>query len=282
MRMFGSSMDGDDDDHDMDYMYQMGLAQEREDTRQVSASQKYPALWELFKTIPPKPGQAPGAKAAFEDLIKRYSEPHRAYHTVAHLEDLASQYEFYRPLLRDAQAKAVLCALFLHDVIYDCEPGKDESKSAAYADGFLNRLGVKERVIQHAVDIIKATAKHMAEEADFATRLFLDMDMSILAARPDIYAFYVSGVRAEFCAKLNLADEEFNEARARLFLRPTLAKGAPIFSTDQYKELEPLARANLRRELEGAYNVDFRGDFRNGPAPRSSVPVARTVAVSSP
>lgn len=211
-------------------------------------------LWNAFKTIPHEVDEATLAEA-FLDVIKRYSEPHRCHHTLTHIEDLVSQYWLYKDSLADS-ASAVLCAIFYHDIVYNCAHGIDEKESAELADKALTGMKVPEATRIRAIDLILATAKHEINPKDIAGNLFLDMDMSILASHPDIYAQYVQNTRFEYCQKLNLTEAVFNEARAQRFLLPILNSNIPIFKTEQFKSLEDIARQNMAWEL-GLYGHHF-------------------------
>lgn len=213
--------------------------------------ENYPDLWELFLEIPAEGPPPAAAEACFDDIIHRHAEPHRFYHDVSHLSFLAFQFAQVRHMLTRGQSRAVLGALFLHDVIYQCQPGADETASGAYARIVLERLAIEQPVIDDARSMIIATATHLS--SDFATQLFLDMDMAILAAPAEVYAHYVRGVTAEFCMKLGLDARQFAAARAARFLRPVLARDTPLFSTPPFRDLDRLARINMQNELDGAF-----------------------------
>ena len=72
-------------------------------------------------------------------LVGRYAEPHRRYHTVAHLEAVADA------LFLDLAADPVCVELaaFFHDAVYDprAPRGANESASAALAEADLRSLG---------------------------------------------------------------------------------------------------------------------------------------------
>lgn len=218
-------------------------------------------LWSLYLTLFPQEVQNSSKLAdSFDDLISLYSEPHRFYHNVSHLEFLAAEFAKHEDKFGQDRS-AVLAALFFHDAIYECKPGHDEQKSADYMVAVLNDLGMGAAVIERAKKIVLATADHEAQ-GDYAAQLFLDMDMSILAAPPEVYDQYVEGVTKEFCTKLSLARPVFEQARVEKFIEPTLAKGA-IFSTDDYKGLEEKAFDNMRREAD-AVAIGSNAAYRAG------------------
>lgn len=215
----------------------------------MSAVSQYPQLWNLFNEILDEGvKETPAAASAFEDLIDRYQETHRGYHTVEHLLDLAEQFEQHRDLF-GKDTKAVIATLLYHDAVYECINGEDEKNSAIYMRDTLQKLGVDGGILDTADRIILATADHSAAKGDDIGQLFLDMDMSILAASPARYDEYLEGVAYEFQTKHGISKADFLTARVDRFLRPTLEKSR-IFKTESYIGLEQAALANIRREMQ--------------------------------
>lgn len=61
-----------------------------------------------------------GGALVYDTLVKRYQEPHRAYHTLKHIIDCLNEFEEVKPLLQNPNA--VEMALLFHDA------GDDEKK----------------------------------------------------------------------------------------------------------------------------------------------------------
>src|SRR5690242_14027091 len=71
-----------------------------------------------------------------DDLARRYSEPHRRYHTLAHVEELLA-------LLRDFELQdrdSVEAAVWFHDAIYDTRATDNEARSAELAATALREM----------------------------------------------------------------------------------------------------------------------------------------------
>ncbi|MFC7387963.1 HD domain-containing protein [Sphaerisporangium rhizosphaerae] len=83
-------------------------------------------------------GDSAAARAVVAELIARWSEPHRRYHTPAHLRAVLAAIE---PLAGfAADTVAVRLAAWFHDAVYDGRPGWDEERSAQLATARLTRL----------------------------------------------------------------------------------------------------------------------------------------------
>jgi len=91
-------------------------------------------------------------------VLERYGEPHRHYHTSAHLTSMLSMSEACdHPSKADP---ALLFAIFYHDAIYDPRRRDNEAASARLAHRELTTVGVKEAVLTRVEAMILATAGH--------------------------------------------------------------------------------------------------------------------------
>jgi predicted metal-dependent HD superfamily phosphohydrolase len=191
------------------------------------------------------PAGAPDT-VAWEALTARYREPHRHYHTLAHLAGVVTQLERLIDALPEvADPTALRLAALYHDAVYDPRSSSNEPDSARLARQALAGLGVAPEVIARTEALILATAPDAVPPEDLDTAVLLDADLSVLGAEPAVYAAYVRGVRAEYG---HLDDEAWRRGRAgvlRSFLdRPT------IYRTELMRtEREHRARANLSAEL---------------------------------
>jgi predicted metal-dependent HD superfamily phosphohydrolase len=186
----------------------------------------------------------PGEAALLGDLATRYAEPHRAYHGLAHLDALAQLYAQVERGPGWIQPAEVKLAISFHDAIY--EPGRsdNEARSAALAGELLEGWPVDVDRIQA---LILATANHAAGDVsgDHDLAHFLDADMAIIGAPPEVYDAYAQGVRREFST---IPAAMFRAGR-RAFVTAQLAR-ASLFHTRWFRDrYERPARANLAREL---------------------------------
>ena len=82
---------------------------------------------------------SPALQDAFEDLVARYAEPHRKYHTLEHLDECLATFANVRALAgRPAEVEV---ALWFHDAIYDTRSNSNEKQSAALAASTALRIG---------------------------------------------------------------------------------------------------------------------------------------------
>lgn len=179
-------------------------------------------------------------------LQKRYGEPHRAYHTWAHIEELFERYEEFAGLVEDATAVRV--ALAYHDAIYDPMRTDNELRSADLMRSECTTL-VDERSLTAASGMIEATVGHTPPtpygHAMSDALHFLDADLSILGAAPERFDAYEEQVRAEYAF---VPADAFTVGR-RGVLQRFLDRPALYFTEWGRARFEAQARANLARAM---------------------------------
>lgn len=181
------------------------------------------------------------AATAWQEIETAYSEPHRHYHTLTHIEAVLSGLATHREAFADPDVAEL--ALFYHDLVYDPACQDNEAQSAARLTARLSGHCDAPRLHRACVHI-EAT-RHHNPTADTDTNLVLDLDMAILGAAWPDYLAYAKGVYAEYLPVYGA--EAYAVGRVKLFLEPTLAKDR-MFLTDPFAVLEPQARDNLLRE----------------------------------
>jgi len=143
----------------------------------------------------------------------------------------------------------VLWALYWHDAIYDPMRGDNEAVSA----NLLREEGagaLPEITLEEAAVIIEATAKHqlpdkLSGEALKDAALFLDMDLSILGARAEVFDGYEKQIRQEY----NFVPEETYRSARGAILQGFLARETLYFTQTCRALWEDVARANLARSI---------------------------------
>jgi predicted metal-dependent HD superfamily phosphohydrolase len=185
----------------------------------------------------PRPGSQ-----VLDELLGRYAEPHRAYHTAQHLEECREQFWRVRSLAADPGA--VQLALWFHDAIYDTRSPHNEEESAAWAVQVLAGVGAPTPLQDSVCGMILAT-KHNAAPYSPDAALTVDIDLSILGALEPRFDEYEAQVRHEYSW---VPEEAFWGARTKI-LHEFLARSR-IYSTGSfYDRLEVPARANLQRSV---------------------------------
>jgi predicted metal-dependent HD superfamily phosphohydrolase len=185
----------------------------------------------------------PALRAAFDGLIARYSEPHRKYHTVRHLDECFAKLAEVRHLAEHPAEVEV--ALWFHDAIYEKRSDQNEAKSAELAAATVRNAGGSAECAQRICDLITAT-RHAAVPQSNDARVLVDVDLSILGESPERFDEYERQVREEY----SWVPEFLFKRERRKILEEFLARPA-IFSTELFRErYEAQARANLERSLK--------------------------------
>lgn len=179
---------------------------------------------------------APGAEAVAQDLIRRWQEPHRHYHTLRHLTAML-------PIVEEASGPPeVALACWFHDAIYDPRRTDNEDASAELALAALGSLGTDGAEVAR---LVRLTATHDPDPGDHSGQLLCDADLAILAAPPGEYAEYAANVRREYG---HVPAQDFRRGRAAVL--KSLLDLPVLFHLDTHRSRwEKRARANLDKEL---------------------------------
>lgn len=187
----------------------------------------------------------PGAHAGplFADLCRLYSEPARAYHTLAHVGAMLQTLSRSAGAARDGTALAL--AVWFHDAIYDSRRSDNEARSAAYALAALGDAGASPELLPGVERLILATKTHDAAAGDTDCQLLLDADLAVLGAGEEDYGRYARAIRAEYAW---VPEADYRAGRRRV-LEGFLGRDRIYYTDGLFRELERPARANLRREI---------------------------------
>lgn len=197
--------------------------------------------------------------AVWDALETRYSEEHRHYHTLDHLHELFTALDVH---MKDhPYAPAMQLAVLFHDLVYETSPGSYSSNEAFSAKQMLHILAkhiptwlqrqhpMHEQVYL-AAEIIVATKTHKMH-ADWvkakpmllhAAQLFLDADMSILAASPQRLQEYDAQIAGEWGQPIGRENFQFCAGRLRAL---DAFSATNIFLTPEFAELEATAQSNI-------------------------------------
>ncbi len=178
----------------------------------------------------------PGAAALGEELLQRWSEPHRRYHDVRHLAQCLVALD---QLTGDGGAgRPVALAAWFHDAVHHGEPRTDEEASAALAEESLRPL-VGPGEAAEVARLVRTTIDHDPQPGDHDAALLVDADLSVLGQLRGRYHVYLRDVREEYG---RYDDEQFR--RGRLSVVEGLLARRPLFATDAGRRLWG-ARAEL-------------------------------------
>jgi predicted metal-dependent HD superfamily phosphohydrolase len=194
---------------------------------------------------PPRaePPRAERAEPWRAELVARWSEPHRHYHTLDHLRQVLSIVDAHADLADDAES--VRLAAWFHDAVYDPLAADNEERSARLAIELLAPLGVAPARVDEVARLVRLTAGHTVADGDRNGALLADADLAILAAPPEAYDRYAAAIRREYAA---VPDDAFRAGRAAV-LRHLLALPRLYRIVPEHRAWTERAAANLRREL---------------------------------
>ncbi|GAB2839790.1 hypothetical protein GCM10027176_49680 [Actinoallomurus bryophytorum] len=185
----------------------------------------------------------PGPEAIGTDLLRRYGEPHRRYHTTEHLAEVLDRVDELAAEAGDVDA--VRLAAWFHDAIYDPSRGDNEERSAVLAERMLADTDLPAGTVAEVARLVRLTTTHDPRDGDRDGAVLCDADLAVLAASPDRYASYAAAVREEYAA---VPDEAFRAGRADI-LESLLGLPALFRTAPARERWEAVARHNLRTEL---------------------------------
>ncbi len=182
------------------------------------------------------------AESVYAGLLENYAQPHRAYHTLQHLEEcftLLSMVEA-RPHLAE-----ISLALWFHDAIYDTRRFDNEARSADWIAEVAGQSGACSAVIVRLRGLIMAT-QHLAPAQSADAELMVDIDLAILGAPSHRFEEYEQQIRREYAwVPEHLYRQKRSELLRQFLDRPTL------YSTAVFRaRFEEPARRNLGRALQ--------------------------------
>ncbi|HEX8249272.1 MAG TPA: hypothetical protein VF599_13930 [Pyrinomonadaceae bacterium] len=182
--------------------------------------------------------------AALDFLLNRYSEKHRYYHNLNHVNALLVLAEDLKENISDYDCLKL--AIWFHDAIYDPQENDNEIESAKLAVVNLSCIGLPKNKIQKVEKMILATQKHEAAGLDTDGKLFLDSDLSVLGAGEKIYKDYSRAVRLEYS---HVPEDLYRESRKRI-LENFLRREFIYFTGELRSRFEAAARLNIENEIK--------------------------------
>jgi predicted metal-dependent HD superfamily phosphohydrolase len=178
-----------------------------------------------------------------ENLLARWAEPQRRYHTTAHLASVLGHVDRLGQYASDADV--VRLAAWFHDAVYRPERSENEERSARLAERALAEAGVDPARTAEVARLVRLTTAHDPGPDDRDGQVLCDADLAVLALPAAEYAAYASAVREEYAF---VPEAAFRAARADV-LRHLLALPALFHTPYARTYWEPAARRNLNGEL---------------------------------
>ena len=171
-----------------------------------------------------------------------YGEPHRHYHTLAHVQAMLSGLDEARALAREPDVLEV--AIWFHDAVYMPPASDNERRSAQWAREELRLAGWPSGKIERVAQLIEWTADHQVPDNDHDAALLMDLDLGILGAPTSVYDNYLQQIRREYAA---VPDAAYRTGRLA-FVHSMLSRRLIYRTTHFRARQERAARANLASE----------------------------------
>ncbi|MFB0618694.1 hypothetical protein [Streptomyces sp. AGS-58] len=190
------------------------------------------------------PGGGPDPTPYADNLLIRWQEPQRRYHTVTHLTEVLDHVDTLASCAADPDV--VRLAAWFHDAVYQPERSENEERSARLAERALSEAGLSGAKTAEVARLVRLTVTHDPAASDRDGRVLCDADLAVLAAPPSAYAAYTARIREEYHF---VPDAAFRTGRSAV-LRQLLDLPS-LFRTPYGQEhWEASARHNLAGELE--------------------------------
>ena len=203
--------------------------------------ERWTALWARI-------GASGDPQSVWNDLERRYCEPHRAYHNFGHIGHCLVEFDGVRTLA--TAPDAVELAIWFHDAVYDTHAGDNEEQSALLAQRTLAEAGVPSDLIGQVEALVLAT-KHQTPQSSADNALLVDVDLAILGQPLERYAAFEREIRGEYSW---VAPADF-VAGCGAILRRFLERPS-VYSTDMFRgRYERSARANLAWAIGELSNI---------------------------
>ncbi|WP_329339569.1 hypothetical protein OG252_28145 [Streptomyces sp. NBC_01352] len=179
-----------------------------------------------------------------DNLLARWQEPQRRYHTLTHLTAVLDHVDVLEKYAADPDV--VRLAAWFHDAVYLPDRSENEERSARLAERALPEAGLPAEKTAEVARLVRLTTTHDPADDDPDGQVLCDADLAILAAPPSAYAAYTAAVREEYGF---VPPDAFREGRAAI-LRQLLALPRLFRTPYGEAEWEATARYNLAAELE--------------------------------
>ncbi|MFD8806489.1 hypothetical protein [Streptomyces sp. NPDC059597] len=190
------------------------------------------------------PQGTPDAAPYADNLLTRWQEPQRKYHTLEHLTAVLDRVDLLAEYADDPDL--VRLAAWFHDAVYLPDRSENEERSARLAERALTEAGLSEEGTAEVARLVRLTVDHDPAGDDRNGQVLCDADLAILAAPPSAYAAYTAEIRDEYHF---VPSDAFREGRSAVLRQLLDLPG--LFHTPYGREhWEATARYNLGGELE--------------------------------
>ena len=181
----------------------------------------------------------------YEGLHTAYSEKHRFYHTVNHIDAMLQHFDAVKDI---AEKPAELeLAIWFHDGVYKALSKSNEFDSAVWAKDFCLSCGYDVAGAERVFSLIMTTLHNGETQLNGVDQqLIVDFDLTILGASPDVYDEYERNIRKEYRMVPSFIYRKKRKELLRSFLNDD-----SLYCLDYFKDkFEVTARQNISRAIE--------------------------------
>lgn len=198
------------------------------------------------------------AEQIWKVIVEKHSEPQRFYHTLQHIHELYENYQRISSAISPDARSTVLWTIFFHDIVYDPLSKTNEEDSAFLFKTLLQPYLANELVadVKHYILATKTHQESALSTTDENLRIFLDLDLGILAANAERYSQYAQQIRQEY---IHFEDSAYRQGRSQVLLgflggdstQRALSESVPaLFTSIPFRDVwGPLAVQNIQWEL---------------------------------
>ena len=185
---------------------------------------------------------AKNAEVVWGWLEAAYSESHRYYHTLNHIEhcldELCSLERKYPP--------EVELAIWFHDIVYDTLSSDNEDKSAEIATNAVSLMQLPNGFVPIMRAMVLESKHSDHRYCTEETNIFIDIDLSILGQTPEVFAEYEQQIRQEYAwvPYIDYCTARINVLK-KFLARPTIYK-----SMEMRAKFEQQARDNIKNSID--------------------------------
>lgn len=188
-------------------------------------------------------------------LVKRYSEPHRFYHNLQHIENCLIQMDMISG--NEIDPIVIEFALWFHDAVYDPKANDNEEQSALLAKSVCEDAELPDSFSKKVQKLILLT-KHTLEPSDFMQKVIIDVDLSILGSDPQTYDNFEMAIRKEYS---HVNDRDFITGRSSI-LNGFLNRKRIFYTDFFFSKYELPARSNLTQTVQKLKKEKFNKSNR--------------------
>jgi predicted metal-dependent HD superfamily phosphohydrolase len=179
-----------------------------------------------------------------EEILTKYQEPWRFYHTLEHLR---SGFEVLDHYLKPKTTGQIELAFWYHDFEYDPKATDNENRSAEVASDRITKFFQVPLTFTIEVGQLVLATKHMASPSTESAKVLLDMDLSVLGEVPDVFDRYELDIRREY-PELLVSEKDFKRSRSEILKRMLRD---PFYNTHEMRSspYESRVRLNIDRSI---------------------------------